>query len=116
MDWKAMLFKLAASDAAIVFYSALVLFAWNWMKKHQGWDTERWEGLVLDAFNAAEKWAEYNSGGGDSKLRYAIGIFAVKYREAYGKDASATDLRDAALDLARAAYQLKLASVAKADA
>ena len=105
MNWNQLLLDLAASPLAITFYCALTLFVWRFLKIRFQWDTERWEGMLAAAFNAAEK-----SGilGGESKLAYALNVFARLHAETYGKPASPADLKDAALDLARYAYELKL--------
>ncbi len=98
--------EIFSSQAAITFYIALVLFGYRWLKRLQQWTDERWEGLITSAFLAAEKAGFLKS---NAKLEYALNAFNKEYEETYGKEPSALDLKDAALDLARKAMEYKFA-------
>lgn len=102
MDW----IQLATSEAAITLYVVVALFVYRTLKIRFQWDTERWEGMVTSAFLAAEG-AELLSS--NQKLNYALSVFNREYSETYGKDPSPVDVKDAALDLARKALELKFA-------
>ena len=97
--------EIFTSGPAVTFYATAVLFFWNWIKRKQGWDTERWEGLVANAFLLAEKSGAIGNNG---KLQAALVAFNREYEKTYGKPASALDVKDAALDLAKLALQHKL--------
>jgi hypothetical protein len=105
MDWKEMLLKLATSEQALLLYAAIVLFVYRELKQRQGWEDERWSGLITNAFLIAEK----SKLLGDGKLQLALEIFNAEYRKTYNQPPSVTDMKDAALDLARKAYELKFA-------
>ena len=102
IDYKAIL----TSEAAIVFYIAAVLYGYTILRVRLGWDADRIEGMVSAAFLAAE-----SSGlkTGNQKLDFALQVFAKEFRETNGADPDATDLKDAALDLARKAFEYKFA-------
>lgn len=103
MDWKELLLKLALSEQALILYAAIVLFVYRKLQIKQGWETERWEGLISAAFNAAEKSSVFGTG----KLALAMQTFAAMFKDTYGKEPSVMDLKDAALDFAKKAYELK---------
>ncbi|MCW8128915.1 MAG: hypothetical protein KIS92_00895 [Planctomycetota bacterium] len=109
MDWGTFLKELALSPQAIVLYASIVLFAYRLLRDRFQWNTERWEGLVLTAFNAAEA-AGFKTG--QDKLDHALTIFAKEFEDTYNKPPSIMDLKDAALDLARFAYEHKLSGAA----
>lgn len=101
MSWA----EIFASPAAVTFYCSLALFLFRWFKQREQWDTERWEGLVANAFLLAEKSGAIGNNG---KLQAALVAFNREYEKTYGKPASALDVKDAALDLAKLALQHKL--------
>jgi len=103
MDWKEMLLKLALSEQALLLYAAIILFVYRKLQIKQGWDTERWEGLVTAAFLAAEKSNVF----GEGKLAFAMKHFSQGFKDTYGKEPSVMDLKDAAIDFAKKAYELK---------
>ena len=96
--------ELATSPAAIAVYVTAVLFVYRTLQIRFKWNTERWEGLVTMAFLAAEK-AGLKTG--NEKLDFALQMFIQKFRDTYGKAPTTNDMRDAALDLARKAFELK---------
>lgn len=98
--------QLLTSNAAVTFYVVVALYAYRFFKVRQQWETERWEGLVTSAFLAAEKSGFLN---GNAKLQHALEIFNREYSETYGQPPSPMDVKDAALDLARKALELKFA-------
>jgi hypothetical protein len=106
MDWGKFAAEIAVSNQAILLYAAIILFFYRWSRDHFHWNTERWEGLVLTAFNAAEV-AGFATG--EEKLDYALKVFAKEFEETHAQPPSLADLKDAALDLARYAYEHKLA-------
>jgi hypothetical protein len=105
MDWKDFALKVASSEAAIVLYIAIVLFVYRKLAISFKWDVERWEGLIAAAFNAAEKQTKF----GNVKLEFALQHFAQEFPKTFGKEPSAKDLQDAALDFAKKAWDLKFA-------
>jgi len=109
MNWE-LVGEIASSNAAIVFYVALVLFTYRKLQIRFRWDVERWEGLVAAAFNSAEK-ADLKTG--NEKLDHALKEFSDQYLKMYKAEPSAMDLKDAALDLAKLAYEEKVNSVVK---
>lgn len=100
MDWKA----LFSSEPFIALLSMIVLWFWNYLKTKNQWETERWEGMVAEAFLAAEK---AGLTGGNNKLKFALGTFGQVYVKHYGKTPGIKDLEDAASDLARMAFEFK---------
>lgn len=96
---------LFVSGPAIVLYIGVVLFVFHWLQKRYQWDTERWEGIVANAFLLAEK----SGVGAAGKLGLAIQSFNQQYQATYGKEPSPLDLKDAAADFARLALKLKMA-------
>lgn len=98
---------IAASEAAIVLYIALVLFIWRHLKIRFDWDTERWEGIISHAFLVAEKSGLHDLGG-EGKLKFALAEFSREYQETWDKEPSIKDLKDASLDLSRLAMEHKL--------
>lgn len=102
--------ELFTSGPAITLYIAVVLFAWNWIKRRQQWDTERWEGMLATAFALAEKSGLQSS---NQKLNQAIAIFATKFKDTYNREPDPMDLKDAALDFGRLALEYKFASGGK---
>lgn len=106
MDWKEFGLKLATSEAAITLACMIVLYAFHFFKQKFQWNTEKWEGVVALAFNAAE---QAGLKTGNEKADFALKIFAVEYEKAYKSAPTLSDLKDAALDFARLAYDLKFA-------
>jgi len=102
IDWAALL----TSNQAIVLYIALVLYGYNYLRVRNSWQAERWEGMISAAFLAAEA-AGLKTG--KEKLDFALSKFAGEFAASQGKDPDATDLKDAALDFARFAFQHKFA-------
>jgi len=101
-DWQA----IVGSEPAIALMSMIVLWFWNWLKARQQWETERWEGMVAEAYLAAEKAGLTN---GKTKLTHALGVFGQVYVKHYNKTPGLKDLEDAASDLAKAALAAKKA-------
>lgn len=106
MELSDFLLKLFTSEAAIALYVTLVLFIWRKVKINYQLDSERWEGIVTQCFLAAE-----NAGlaSGNAKLSFALEEFNRVYEETYGQIPDAKDIKDAALDFARKALELKFA-------
>jgi len=100
-DWKALL----GSEPMIALLAMIVMWFWNWLKARQQWETERWEGMVAEAYLAAEK-AGITTGG-KTKLTHALGVFGQVYVKHYNKTPSLKDLEDAASDLAKQALAAK---------
>ena len=109
MNWE----QILTSSPAIVFYVAVVLFAFRWFKQREGWDTERWEGMIATAFAMAEKTGVRT---GIEKLDFGLREFGKQHTMTYGKPPSARDLQDAALDFGKLALQMKFKPIANSIA
>lgn len=107
MNWQEFALKLATSEAAIALYIAIVLFTYRHLAIRFQWNTERWDGLISQAFNFAEKETKF----GNVKLEFALQKFSQEFPKTFGRQPSVTDLQDAALDFARKAFELKFAPV-----
>ena len=91
------------SPAGYTLASALIIYIWHKLAQKFKWDEERWNGVVISAFNAAEK-----SGAlGNGKLGIAMNAFISEHARMYGHEPSAKDIADAAADFARLAWANK---------
>lgn len=104
MNWGEFL----TSDAFYGLAALVAMWVWNWLKARRQWDTERWEGMVAQAWLAAEK-AGLKTG--NEKLDHALGIFKTAYINFYNTRPTAQDFRDAALDLSRKSFESKVGAV-----
>jgi hypothetical protein len=102
MGWKDIFF----SSPAIVFYIAIVIYVFRTLQTHYHWDTERWEGMISQAFLFGEQFT-----GAETKLGKALEEFRKRFVETHGRPPSVQDITDATLDLARYAMKHKLAGL-----
>ncbi len=102
MDWKAILL----SEQALALYGTIILVVWRWLARKYQWNKERWEGLVANAYLIAEKACP----PGVAKSEWAQKIFSDQFKGVFGKDPTAKDLADAALDFGKLAFEHKAAA------
>ena len=105
MDWYALVILIVSSPLAAL----LATWAVKAVATAYSLEVERWDGMVTLAFNAAEKVAEAT---GKQKVAEALRVFETIYTQYHGKTPSEKDMKDAALDLARKAFELKFSAVA----
>ena len=106
MEWG----QLFGDEKALGLYAALFLFAYKhlslWLAQRYRFKAEEWEGLVVNAFLAAEGIAHKLNWNGATKLRYAKNAFAAEYERLKGKKPSVKDLAKAGGDFAKKAWEM----------
>ena len=106
------------SDPAITIlltaaaYGLVALF--HWLQNSYHIDASRWSGLIADAYNFAENEGVLKSLDSSGKLSAAIERFSAQYTKVYAGQPTFQDITDATLDLAKLAFQAKVAAPAPA--
>jgi len=114
MTWTDILFSnagltLICTGAA---YGLVALF--HFLQNRYSLDTERWGGLIADAFNFSEKEGLLHSLDGSGKLDAALTRFEEQFAKVYAGQPTTQDITDAALDLAKLALVAKFGAPASA--
>jgi hypothetical protein len=99
MDWKAILL----SEQALAVYGTIVLIVWKWMARNFKWDEEKYAGLIANTYLLVEKFCP----AGMAKTEYFKVLFSPAFKSAFGRDATAKELADSLLDVAKLAFAQK---------
>ena len=93
-------------------YGLVALF--HYLQNRYSLDTDRWSGLIADAYNFAEQQGLLKSLDSSGKLEAALTRFEQQFVKVYAGQPTTTDITDAVLDLAKLALVSKFGQPAAA--
>ena len=96
--------KILFSPTAIVVLVMCYFMGSNFLKKKYDVDMDKWNGLLIHAYNFAETSGLTRGIKGREKLAVAMEEFKRQHIETYGKRATEADIADFVNDIAKLAY------------